>query len=123
MEENNNGMNPEPKRSSSKFFMGFLVGALVAAAVLLAAFVGYTLVANRTAWVKAKKKQTQTVEEDESYQAKLDTILQYLDAYYVGEYDDEELEMGLSKALLANIGDKYAKKKNRSISKNMEKQP
>ncbi|MCQ2512632.1 MAG: S41 family peptidase [Lachnospiraceae bacterium] len=108
MDENNNELNQEPKKISSKFFMGFLVGALVAAAVLLAAFVGYTFIANRTAWVNAKKKQTQTVEKEKSYQDKLDTIFQYLDAYYVGEYDDEEIENGLCKALLANIGDKYA---------------
>ncbi len=107
MDENNNGMNPEPDKKSPKFFTGFLVGVLVAVAILLAAFVGYRLFANRTAWVNARKKQAQT-EEEGTYKDKLDLIMQYLDAYYVGEYDENEIETGLSKALLASIGDKYA---------------
>ncbi len=109
MDENKNEMNPEPKKNSSpKFFVGFLVGVLVAAAVLLAAFVGYRFMLNKTLGIASRKNNSQVSQEEDSYKEKLDLILRYLDAYYVGDVDEDILSDALCSALLANIGDKYA---------------
>lgn len=106
MDENrNNEKNQEPKKDSSlKFFTGFLVGALVAAAVLLAAFVCYRFVTNRAQNMSVKWEE----EQESSYKEKIDTILLYLDTYYVGEVDEKVIEDAMCSAVLNNIGDKYA---------------
>ena len=99
--------NPEPpKKPKNRFWLGLLIGALVGAALVLAGVVIYNFVLYRQLIKNVNEKTTY---EYASYDEKLDTILQYLDLYYIGEFDEEDVANGLSSGLLSSIGDKYAK--------------
>ena len=97
---------PEPPKRKSRFGLGFVVGALVGAAVVLIGVVVYSFVTYR--------QMVNVISDNEeyeylSYQEKVETILEYLDQYYIGEVDKEKIGDGLSDGLLSGIDDKYAK--------------
>ncbi|MBR5930963.1 MAG: S41 family peptidase [Lachnospiraceae bacterium] len=95
-----------PKKQKSRFGLGFLVGALVGAAVILIGVVVYSFITYRKMVDIYSGAKTY---EYATYQEKLETIMEYLELYYIGEVDEEELRDGLSEGLLSGIDDKYAK--------------
>ena len=95
-----------PKKQKSRFGLGFLVGALVGAAVILIGVVVYSFVTYRQ-MVDIYSGDAEY--EYLSYQEKIETILEYLELYYIGDVDPEKMGDGLSDGLLSGIDDKYAK--------------
>ena len=97
--------NPN-KPQKPRFWLGFVIGILVGLAVFLAGLVIFGLLSYK----KVMDIQNgNTVYDYDSYEDKVDTILQYLYAYYDGEVDEQMIEDALANGLLNGIGDKYAK--------------
>ncbi len=86
---------PSNKKPSTKFGLGVIVGILIAIAIALISMVVFVLV-----------RQTTTSEVNAS--DKINTILEYLDRYFLYDFDEEIVENGLAKGLLEGLGDKYA---------------
>ncbi len=93
----NENYNQKPK---SRFGLGILVGVLITVAVVL-------LVAVLGAFVYFRGMSRGTA--DMSSNEKLGTIRTYLDSYYLGDINEEDLENSMASGLLDGIGDKYAK--------------
>ena len=97
--------NP-PQKKKTRFWIGFLVGVLIGLAASLAGTVIYGLMVYKRAM---GIQDGSTVYNYDSYEDKIDSILQYLNAYYDGEVDEQTVEDALASGLLSGIGDKYAK--------------
>lgn len=89
-----------PKKQKSSFGTGLLVGILITIAVVL-------LVAAAAAFFLLRMGGKGTAKLN--YEDKLSMIQTYLDRYYLGELDEQELEDGIASGYLKGTGDKYAK--------------
>ena len=99
--------NPNrPQKHKTRFWLGFLVGCLVGLAVTLAGMVIYGLLSYKRL---VDIQSGSAVYEYDSYEDKIESILQYLNAYYDGEVDQQTIEDAIAGGLLDGIGDKYAK--------------
>ena len=99
--------NPnKPQKKKSRFGIGFLVGIIVGLAAALAGIVIYGLITYKRVM---DIQSGNTVYEYDSYEDKIETILNYLNAYYGGEVDQQTIEDSIANGLLEGIGDKYAK--------------
>ncbi len=94
----------EPKaqkttRKRPPFWLGLLIG--FAAAFLLFAVI-YAGVASLRSHLSSSRNNT------EDYEDKINTILEYIDTFYMNEFDKDKLDDALADGLLSNLGDKYA---------------
>ena len=99
--------NPnKPQKTKSRFGIGFMVGIAVGIVIAFAGFVVYGLISYKQL-LDVQSGQTQY--SYDSYEDKVDNILQYLGAYYNGEIDEQAVEDSIASGVLNGIGDKYAK--------------
>ena len=99
--------NPnKPQKPKSRFGIGFMVGIAVGIVIAFAGFVVYGLISYKQL-LDVQSGQTQY--SYDSYEDKIDNILQYLAAYYNGEIDEQAVEDSIASGVLNGIGDKYAK--------------
>jgi len=95
----------KPKKKKAKFATGLVVGIIIGIAASLAATVIYNVITiSKLRSYSTGSSTTQFA----TYEDKINSILAYLDAYYIGEIDEDMVADGLSKGLLSGINDKYA---------------
>lgn len=100
-----NEFPPKPEKKKNRFVTGLVVGIIVGIAATMAAVAIFNIIT----FVRVKNYATgKTTTQYSSYDEKITSILAYLDAYYIGDYDEEMVANGLSKGLLSGINDKYA---------------
>ncbi len=88
------------EKKKSRFGIGLVIGILIAlAAVLLFATVGFFL------FMRGPFAGSTEL----SYQEKLKLVQTYLDTYFLGELNEQEIEDGMVAGYLSGTGDKYAK--------------
>ncbi len=83
-----------------------MVGIAVGIAISMAGLVVYGLISYKRAMVITSG---QTAYSYDSYEDKVNSILQYLGAYYNGEIDEQAVEDSIASGVLDGIGDRYAK--------------
>ena len=100
--DNNEFYNPEtgeienrPKKKAP-FWLGLVIGLAVGVLAVLCVC---------TIFVMGGSGKSSS---ERAYSAKIDSLLAYLDTYYLGELNDEMIEEALAKGLMSGIGDKYA---------------
>lgn len=99
--------NPnKPQKTKTRFGVGFLVGIAVGIVIAMAGLAVYGLVTYKR---MMDITSGQTAYSYDSYEDKVNSILQYLGAYYNGDIDEQALEDSIASGVLDGIGDKYAK--------------
>lgn len=99
--------NPnKPQKTKSRFGVGILVGIAVGIIIAFAGFMVYGLISYKQL---LDIQSGQTAYTYDSYEEKVDSILQYLGAYYNGELDEQAIADSIASGVLDGIGDKYAK--------------
>ncbi len=83
-----------------------MVGIAVGIAISMAGLVVYGLISYKRAM---DITSGQTAYSYDSYEDKVNSILQYLGAYYNGEIDEQAVEDSIASGVLDGIGDRYAK--------------
>ena len=96
----------KPQKTKSRFGVGFVVGIAVGIAIAMAGLVVYGLITYKRVM---EITSGQTAYSYDSYEDKVNSILQYLDAYYDGEIDEQAVEDSIASGVLNGIGDRYAK--------------
>ena len=96
----------KPQRTKSRFGVGFVVGIAVGIAIAMAGLVVYGLITYKRVM---EITSGQTAYSYDSYEDKVNSILQYLGAYYDGEIDEQAVEDSIASGVLNGIGDRYAK--------------
>ena len=96
----------KPQKSKSRFGIGFMVGIAVGIAIAMAGLVVYGLITYKRVM---EITSGQTEYSYDSYEDKINSILQYLGAYYDGEIDEQTVEDSIASGVLNGIGDRYAK--------------
>ena len=96
----------KPQKTKSRFGVGFVVGIAVGIAIAMAGLVVYGLITYKRVM---EITSGQTAYSYDSYEDKVNSILQYLGAYYDGEIDEQAVEDSIASGVLNGIGDRYAK--------------
>ena len=96
----------KPQKTKSRFGIGFMVGIAVGIAIAMAGLVVYGLITYKRVM---EITSGQTAYSYDSYEDKVNSILQYLGAYYDGEIDEQAVEDSIASGVLNGIGDRYAK--------------
>ena len=88
----------EKKPHKHSFVRGVILGVIVGLVVALAAGVAGTGTQTLLSYTSSEL----------SYEDKVDLIMAYLEAYYIGEIDEEALEDGILSGMLSGLDDDYA---------------
>ena len=96
----------KPQKTKSRFGVGFAVGIAVGIAIAMAGLVVYGLITYKRVM---EITSGQTAYSYDSYEDKVNSILQYLGAYYDGEIDEQAVEDSIASGVFNGIGDRYAK--------------
>ncbi len=86
---------PKKKEPKNKFGLGVLVGIIISIAVALLCVVAVVII-----------RQSTVIEI--SYKDKVNMIMNYLDKYFLYDFDESAIEDGIAKGFLEGLGDKYA---------------
>ena len=92
---NENDGEESSKKPKNKFGLGVITGILIAVAIGLIATVIFVITAQNS---------TTTL----NYNEKVNTILAYLNKYFLYDFDENIVENGIAKGLMEGLGDKYA---------------
>ena len=82
----------------NEYWTGFITGALFAAAAALVVVILIHILDARRGYVMS----------DPEHEARLESLEDLIDLYYLNETDDEELANGVYKGLIEGLGDRYS---------------
>ncbi|MBQ9814547.1 MAG: S41 family peptidase [Lachnospiraceae bacterium] len=89
---------PAPKKKAP-FWLGLLIGIIIGLVCLFICIMVFL--------TGSIGRRGQNISRG-GYYDKIDTLLSYLNSYYLWDLDDETIETALAKGLMDGIGDKYA---------------
>ncbi|MBR6350106.1 MAG: S41 family peptidase [Lachnospiraceae bacterium] len=89
---------PAPKKKAP-FWLGLLIGIIIGLVCLFICIMVFL--------TGSIGRRSQNISRG-GYYDKIDTLLSYLNSYYLWELDDDTIETALAKGLMDGIGDKYA---------------
>lgn len=90
----------EDRKRSSSFKKGLAVGICLTMLIL-----GLTGCASSYLYPLIRSRQEEAV--DEQVDAKIEELNHYIDQYYLFDYEEEDIENGIYKGLMAGLGDIY----------------